>query len=314
MNVKINFIGIGRMTLPGITFMLCMLLSVAAWPQSVSTADMAARLNTRVNLLLGTTTLEKVTKSLSAATGLRIEASEYLRDRKLIVQMKDVSVANALNSLSELNDWRWAEVKENHLLIMRPIIKKPQTVAEIGLAIQSALPRDFRCYLGIGVPVDDLPLIERQDELQVYERDRADHPLRRQEMLARVRWKMPPMIKRQQNQLFESTLPGVLDGKELAIKRLTGSQTESLLVCLVINALSDLCGNNPTIIPTTPYNVMTGYLRADLLDVDKDEIFLLDGKHLMIGRTILDDGRSIYTGSEAPIELRPARPKTPKRP
>ena len=309
MNVRTDLKGLNRAVLLGLSLLLTGLHSAAAQTHSVSTPEMAARISTKVNLSLGLTTLEKVTQSLSAQTGLSIEASTYLRDRKLIIQMKDMSAAAALNSLAELNDWQWMEVKENHLLITRPTINRPQNVPEISRAIQAALPKDFRRYMGIGVPVDDLPLIDNPKTSRSFEREREVHPMRRTEMLVRVNSKIRPLLEAQQNELFQTTQPGILGGKELAYSRLLPSQKKSLVVSLVVRALSDLCGGNPTIIPVTPLNVMTGYIRSDLLDVEKDEIFLFHGTDLMIGRTVIENGVLTYSGSEAPIEHRTPKPK-----
>lgn len=285
---------------------LCLLTPAYAEAQSVSTPEVAQRLRTRVDLLQGSTTLERVTEALTAQTGVDIRAAPYLRDRSLFVEMRAISAAGALAALSELNDWTWKEVKENHIIITRPAIKQPHSAVEVSEAIRMALPRDVRCFLGIGVPVDELPGAQDPNMLRMFDADRASHPKRLKEARLRVSGRVYAQFKRQRDSLFDRVRAKVQSGKPIPCSTLDAGQRKALVECFVLSALNDLAGGNPTIIPETPYNAMTGNLRADLFDVENDELFLL-GSNLMIGRTTIANGVRTFTGSEAPLDLPPRK-------
>lgn len=63
----------------------------------------------------------------------------------------------ALDTLAELNDWRWFSPDKDSVMLTRKRVRIPQTLADLPTCLISALPNDYRTFLGIGVAMKDLP-------------------------------------------------------------------------------------------------------------------------------------------------------------
>lgn len=130
--------------------LLFLLLSICACvplsAQEVRLEATATKLKTTVHLR-GAMTLAELLTSLSEQTGLKIEPIDYLREHRVVVALDKVSAQTALANLSELNEWVWRETEAGHILVSRPKPIKPQTLDALGIALRTALPKDFRRFL-----------------------------------------------------------------------------------------------------------------------------------------------------------------------
>lgn len=119
--------------------------------------ETSKRLGTVISLPQGETTLSATTASLSEQTGVQIEASECLRDHRLILAIDRLSASGTLGLICEMNDWVYHEDRPGHVLIGRKRARRPGRIAELFDAVRSALPNDWRRFLTRASPTDAPP-------------------------------------------------------------------------------------------------------------------------------------------------------------
>jgi hypothetical protein len=170
-----------------------------------------ARLNTKVRLSPGETTLAEVMEALSRQTGLQIEASDSLRERRLIVLMEGLTARGALDTLAQLNNWTWRRTGPGHYLLTRLTIRRPQRLADVPFTMQAALPKDFRTYLGL-TNWRKMPPGERA--------------------FAALQGAYGPACSQARQELVEALAPVLLHEAEIPYSRLTRRQQENLLFFL----------------------------------------------------------------------------------
>jgi hypothetical protein len=206
-----------RNTLLGLS--LLPLAGLLVCPQeSRQTAD-DAKLNTKVHLSLGSTTLLRVMDELSKQTGLKIEASDYLLERKLIVAMEGLTSREALDSLAELNDWTWYRTESGHYLLARPTFRRPSSLRDVPRAMQAALPRDFRVFLG-----------GMADWRKMTPDERAMAALSKPHLRA---------LNQTKEAFVEELAPSLLQQDVKPYSTLSGRQQESLLFSVVFDRFGD---------------------------------------------------------------------------
>lgn len=137
------------------------------WTQSALHPETKVKLQARVHLSLGKTTVAKALEVLSKQTGLTIEASTGLSERVLVVEMNDITASNALNALSACNEWVWSETTPGNIRLRRSLPRNPTTLDEVQKFVVAALPKDVRDFVCIGKSVADLknytiPLLDPQ--------------------------------------------------------------------------------------------------------------------------------------------------------
>lgn len=130
----------------------CLVHSVPAMAQRILYDSTIDKLKTSVHLALGETTAAQVAAALSTQTGLKIEATDYLKDRILDVELDHMTCTAALNAIAELNEWKWEEIGVGHIVFTRRVPPVPQKIVDIPAAMLAALPKDWRTYLYIDVP------------------------------------------------------------------------------------------------------------------------------------------------------------------
>jgi hypothetical protein len=140
-------------------FVIADALTCTAIPVRAQQPALAAdekRLETPVRLNMGATTLNRIMAQLSAQTGLTIQAADYLRERRLTVQMEGLTAREALDALAELHDWTWSRVEPGRYLLKRRVIRRPGLLEDIPRMMQIGLPRDLRAWLRLpALPKDD---------------------------------------------------------------------------------------------------------------------------------------------------------------
>lgn len=150
-NAKTHMIAMFLLIVPGLSF-----------AQVVQREATKEKLKTTVKLHLGSTTLAQFAKSLTEQTSLPIQAADYLTEHRIIVETEGIPASTLLSSLAELNDWEWRETDEGGIIISRKPPHRPSRFSEVPKALNSALPRDFRAYLGFYQP--EPPPKSRGDE------------------------------------------------------------------------------------------------------------------------------------------------------
>ncbi len=276
-------------------FLTAITLPVNAFSQQTFTKETEAKLQMKVQLRLGSTTLETVTASLSKQSGLKIQAVDYLKPHKMIVQIDEMCVADALNTLAELNEWRWVETDKGVLLIMRPLPRMPQSYVEASAALQSVLPKAFRTFLGVGVS-PDAPENDRERRLK--EAGAFDGVTNK-----RIEKRISTLINKHLDMLRESINQQDKEAKQLSYAKMTPDQKESLLIALVGGALGELNLNH--------YYLVRNHVYPYQLDTNKAEITVKNGL-LNIGATSTSaNGKgTLYMGFGVGI---PGLPSTPPK-
>ena len=261
---------------------------------------MRQQLQTRVHCQTGTVTLQKVMQFLSEQTHLTIEAAVFLADRRLNVNVPDMSAEEVLDTLAELYDWRWFAPTPGHILLTRkrPVI--PEKVADVPAAIQSVLPMDFRVYTGIDVPLDKLPAYANPQKQELVQRLRRLDPAHTRERVERVTGRMNSLVEQSMRDLFAAMRPELEAGKTFQYEQLNSSQKKAFKATLILSS----------------YQLVEAAMRAffykDLQPYQSDpmmaEITLEQGNGLMIGSRV----GSVSTGEGAAIEgLQPNPPILP---
>lgn len=145
---KYGYLGILMLTL-ALTALSAGAQNKSASQPVLSASQAQAKMNTRVHLMLGSTTLAQVTAAMCQQTSLEISGSDYLRERKLVVMLDDVRLADALDALAEANDWAWRLDSQGEVVIARRVSRLNQTPASIPGLLRAAMPRDWRVFLGL---------------------------------------------------------------------------------------------------------------------------------------------------------------------
>ncbi len=269
----------------GLTFALCGGVDA----QSAPTSKTGARLAANVHLQLGETTLADVAKALSEQTGVSISAVPYLRERKLVVQMENLSADQALRALTELNGWQLYEMQDGAIVIARPPRPTPQTLVETPLALRATLPRDFQQFLGVDVPIG----IPKND----WERRMQTIGLTDTVIPRRVLEKMERLVKNQLEALAAEQKAADKEKKTPYVK-LTPRQRENLLAALVFSDLSFFVSGGNLL-----YNTLMPFQR----DVRTAEA-RFNGGMLDIGSAILNEhGRFFSSFGIQVVHDKPAK-------
>ncbi len=243
-----------------------------------------ARLARKVKVNLRATTLAAALAALSAQTDLHIEAVPYLREHRLSVLMNDVSAAEALNALGEINDWKWRVAPDGHVTVDRPTPRTPRQIGEVSLALQAAMPKDLRRFLGSEGTLRDVMRHENYG-----------------------RGQMPPKVSAFQHGdtggMFALThqygreLAALLglqlrEQKPVAWAALTPDQRRLLVRTLVGVGLGRII--------TEHHNLLTGLLAPYERDPQSADIGLKNGNRMLISTTIIGttfDGRPTYNST-----------------
>lgn len=214
---------------------------------SVDSAPTQSRLQVPAHLELGAVTVDAVIQFLSAQTGLPIQAEDYIRERALIVQMNNITVQAALDTLTELNDWRWFRREDGVIQITRKRPRIPQTPAELPACLRAALPADYRIFLGAGVATQDLPqlfFMQEDGSSQAVPSSGLEASQRTQ----RLSWRLgnlqrPRLLKLRRallSELGDMQRVRLEKGETLTWKRLPPKQRKNIEEALMLTYLSDL--------------------------------------------------------------------------
>lgn len=111
-----------------------------------------AALAKQVTLNLGACTLSQALAALGRQTGLTIEPAEYLRSRRLTVEMAVLPARDALDALCAVNEWTWERDDSGSYVVRRRPVRPASSPAAVGAALRSAIPSDFRTFLSLDRP------------------------------------------------------------------------------------------------------------------------------------------------------------------
>ena len=225
-------------------------------------------LTRKVHLSPDITTTAAILQAVSEQTGLTIRVADYLKERKIVMQVKDISAADLLNTLAELNDWTWRGNAAGVIFVERRKKDTPRQMAEVPIALQYVLPADFRAFLGSTGRLND-PMYHEEPDAQGHF---AGGAFRKGNAGG-----MQKAAQTLHDDLYRLLTPALKPGFAVAYTRLTDAQRHILLVATVLNNLSTLNSANS-------HNVLQGTLRPYELDLAAAELTLRGGS-LMVGST-----------------------------
>ena len=224
--------------LPFIALFIGLGLSLAAGAQTVDHKETVTALQTKVHLRLGETTLAKVLQQIAQQTGLQVQPADYLVERELLVDLDNVSAAEALDTLAEGNDWIWYETRKSQIFMARPNFNRMPQLLNVAPAFRVIVPRDLRRYVGVGVTDAELRSAFRQSQ------PNSDYILKSPEMLdfLDVRHQLLPqllegVVNEQERQMVAWVTDEVKTGKQMPYAKLSPEQQHILLVRFVFTAM-----------------------------------------------------------------------------
>lgn len=236
-----------------------------ALAQSVIHSQTRDKLAAHVQLELGATTVKRMTAALAAQTGLDIQAAPYLNAHQITVQITDASGEDALNTLAELNGWRWYEKQDGSIVLSHLRVTTPQQITAIPAMLQAAVPADIRRYLQTdrsSLPgAAPMTFVPQNGSLSGFG-DVNRRTLSLGNELARL-------------------LPDIANGTPVPYQHLTPNQQRTLLSCLFLGGTAGFSG-------IMGEGLMRGSFDPFELDVTKSEVTLHNGKTLYIGSKTIE--------------------------
>lgn len=218
----------------------------------------------------------EITRSLSAQTGLTIEAENCLLERTVVIQSERASAFHVLNALAELHDWQWEETEEHKIVIKRPIVRPATSLKEVPLAIKAALPKDLRNYLGFGVPTDSLPPPTEPGQQQVLKSRQTLGP----GVVGNkaVQFRITEKARHVKQALMDQLPPDVRSGARRKWSQLEKPLQSALLLAMVVGGLQDAyrSGGGEAILAQRLYPFQVDPTRIELK---------FKGSELLIGST-----------------------------
>ena len=123
----------------------------------------SARLQKKVHLDLGMTTIETLTKELSTQTGCVIKAQSYLFDHNLCIEIEGVSASKVLTMVSDMNRWRWVEDDKGEIVLSHRKIITPENPSQFAKVFHDVFPVSWGPFIGLNV---DFNLMLTQKQLE----------------------------------------------------------------------------------------------------------------------------------------------------
>lgn len=259
-----------RNFLPSVAFLIVAMLASSASAQSAGLDTINAKMETRVALRLGKTTLANVVAALSEQTGLKIGAESYLLDRELIVQMNDISLSMALESLAELNEWRVIRTPPDRIFLTRQAIPLTQTTADLTPAFRASLPVDIRHYLG--VDIDTLLFLPEKtaDYVNFLKKQKPTFDISTI-VQSNLRHRYDALAAKQRSLLFASFGDPIFQGKKIPVSEVTPEQQNMLITDILLETFHAIATNDGGI------NILYGTYHPYQLDSSHIEIHYRGG-------------------------------------
>lgn len=220
--------------LPSCLGTFCLALAFFASPgrtQEKTVPEYVPKLAQIVRLTLGETTIATALAVLSQQTGVRIDASDYLRERIMVIQMEGITGRTALGAIAALNDLKWREIGPNHILVERPAPKQPEKVTQVPGLLPKAMPKDMRDCLLVGMPQKQAWQFA---DTSAFKR-KSDY-----EFSLFIHSRISELIQ-EQKRLFEAALPPKLSlGAKLPFRTMNPAQQSELLTILFFEEINRL--------------------------------------------------------------------------
>jgi hypothetical protein len=110
------------------------------------------KLETKVTVNAGPTTLAKLLAQMSGKTGETLIATDAIKDRRVTAEFARISARQVLDTLAAMYDWRWYRQQPGVYVIDRRTFRAPAELSAIPATMQSALPVDIRAFLKLPDP------------------------------------------------------------------------------------------------------------------------------------------------------------------
>jgi hypothetical protein len=107
------------------------------------------RLSTKVKLSFSSGTVAEVLSDLSRQSGVKVEPSEAIGQRRITLFLSGIPAFRALDAIADLNDWHWSRTEPGHYLVVRKSVRAPQSIPQVPRAMGQVFPREIRTYLGL---------------------------------------------------------------------------------------------------------------------------------------------------------------------
>jgi hypothetical protein len=237
-------------------------------------------------------TVEEIARSLSAQTGLTIEAESCLRERTVVIQSDRISAYDMLISIVELHDWRLEETEDHKIVIKRQIVRPATSLMEVPVSIKMALPMDLRNYLGLGVPTDSLPLPTDPGQQSLLKARRALGP----GVIATtsIKFRIDEKAGRVKQVLADQLPPDIRSGDRRNWSKLEKPLQTALLIAIVVSGVQDAysSGGGEAILAQRlyPFQVDPSRIELKLGGQQAGELMLLIGTTTSDGKTRSFDG------------------------
>ena len=233
----------------------------ATLAQAVRTKEIRSRLDTVVKLELGNSNVAEVMESLSKQTGTAIKAEPYLERHKIYVSISKLSAAQALSSISEMNQWRWVENSRGEIILTHLFPMRPTGLSEFTEAFMKTFPVAWRPFLGLDLDYSRLITEEMlTDEQKAIEAmQKIKEPDIREKVLNdrknslhsdalhnyRQRYHIAmgdePLLVR----LFPAIRSEFASGKPIPYSKWTDTEKNAVMRVSILNALSRIDVGNP---------------------------------------------------------------------
>ncbi len=137
-----------------------------------SFAAIKARLAKIVSINTGNVAMAEVGRLLSAKTNISIKPAKYLEEHRVFLCMSNVSASHVLDSLCELNNWRWIILESGDVVIARQILPRPVSMEEFPTAFNTIYPKAWLPFLGLGP--DYVSLLSKED-MESWQKNYEEH-------------------------------------------------------------------------------------------------------------------------------------------
>ncbi|MCW3097057.1 MAG: hypothetical protein JWL77_2675 [Chthonomonadaceae bacterium] len=278
-----------RRTLPTVMLLLCATVgsTLPGQAQQTDAKHPVEAIKMPVHLRLGATTVGKLAAIIGDQTVLNIDTDPILSTHRIVVEMDGISAETALQTLADLNGWKITHPLSGHYHI-RPIAAPlPKQIAEIPIAFRTALPMDFRRYLGLEVAKDDLPQAPARGQFN----DSRLRYLQEKEDQRQITFRHNQLLEMATASLTRDLPLQLKDGNEHSYAALSPEQKDYMVTLLVVNKLHLLNSD-----------LLHGKLKPFQRDYNTAELTLKDGRMLVVGATTNLNGGTMYEAFGAPIQ------------
>ena len=172
-------------------------------------------------------TLLFVANELSKQTGLAIECAPYLRDRSFTFALEGINAKKILDSICELNNWKWVKIARKRFVLTKRTFIRPQSIIEVATTLRNVLPKDFSDFVGFG-SIEESRFREKITNLP--ELDNA-------QFASQIKSHLLKICEKEGRKLFESVLNEYPKSSSVTFKNLSVVEQNKLTMIMTLKTL-----------------------------------------------------------------------------